>query len=215
MGEKLQSKNVKIVLFFVKSLEFNSVKLASTLMDKIPELGQPNIINVPDQIPVEIRMQTPKISFNFSKDMSLTVTDVNMTILINKDDAEFIKNNINLIYEALKENNIDVQAIGVVSQYLYCNIDFNKIKTLYYKEDELQQSDLINMSWYKKENNMNIWKTFKVDEKDTLKNLTIAIDVNNKGTNELMNQNEIDNFLNEQYKKTNTFKQKLEGIIGE
>lgn len=215
MEEKLQSKNVQIVLFFGKVLECNSVKLANSLIENLPEIGQPNIFNIPEEAPNEIKMQMPKIIFGNAKDINVTVTNVNINISIDNDNIEIIKNKINKIYEALNENSITIQAIGVVSQYTYYDINFEKIKDTYYKQDELKQSDLFNMSWYKKEDNINTWKTLRIEEKDDLKNLTLNTDINNIGINQTINIEYIIEFLDEQYKKVSNFKESLEKKIGD
>lgn len=215
MEEKLQAKNVRIVLFFSRILDCNSVKLANSLMERLSELGQPNIFNIPEEAPNDMKMQMPKIIFSNSKEINVTVTNVNINISVDNDNVEIIKTKIHKIYEALKENLIDIQAIGVVSQYLYYDINFEKIKSIYFKEQELTQSDLVNMSWYKKEDNINIWKTIKVEEKDNLKNLTVITDINNIGTNKVTDIDVLKEFLDNQYKKVNDFKGNLEEKIGE
>ncbi len=215
MEEKLQAKNVRIVLFFSHLLECTSVKLANSLIDELPELGQPNIFNIPAEAPNEVKMQMPKIIFNNAKQINITVTNVSIDISIDNDNIEIIKNNINKIYKALSDNNVHIQAIGVVSRYLYFDINFEKIKEIYYKDEELMESDLINLSWYKKKDTINIWKTLKTEDKDNVKNLTLSIDINNKGINRIIDIGYINEFLDNQNIEVNSFKENLEKKIGD
>ena len=214
MEEKIQARNVKIVLFFSKILENSSVKLANSIMDKISELGEPSIFNIPEEAPNEIKMQMPKIIFDNSKDINVIVTNVNINITINIDNVELIKDKVKQIYDALIENSIKIQAIGIVNQYLYYDINFEKVKEIYYKDDEVKNSDLLNMSWYKKENDINIWKTINIEEKDNIKNMILNMDINNLGNEKDITIKNIEDFINMQYKITSGFVKDLEEKIG-
>ena len=116
MEEKIQARNVKIVLFFSKILENSSVKLANSIMDKISELGEPSIFNIPEEAPNEIKMQMPKIIFDNSKDINVIVTNVNINITINIDNVELIKDKVKQIYDALIENSIKISKMKFIEK---------------------------------------------------------------------------------------------------
>lgn len=213
MDEELRLKNVHIVLFFKNVIEYNSLKLANTIFEKMPDLGQPNIINLPNDVPNEIRMQAPRIMFNNSKDINLTISMTNIELnSVTIEDDGVIKNALRLINEALTQEGIQIQAMGNVFDFSKFDFDFSKLKEVFYK-DELSTCDLINSSWYKKED-YNIWKTINIEDKNDKKILNVRIDINNKGNENLMSSDDIIAMLESSINKAETFKQELLRKLG-
>lgn len=213
MDEELRLKNVHIVLFFKNVIEYNSLKLANTIFEKMPDLGQPNIINLPNDVPNEIRMQAPRIMFNNSKDINLTISMTNIELnSVTIEDDGVIKNTLRLISEALTQEGIQIQAMGNVFDFSKFDFDFSKLKEVFYK-DELSTCDLINSSWYKKED-YNIWKTINIEDKNDKKILNVRIDINNKGNENLMSSDDIIAMLESSISKAETFKQELLRKLG-
>ena len=73
MNNEIKLKNVQIVLFFKYEVDYDTLKLANNISEKLPQLGQPNIFNLPNDVPNEIRIQTPRILFSNSKELNATI----------------------------------------------------------------------------------------------------------------------------------------------
>lgn len=207
MKKEIIPINTQIVLFFEKIIEFNTIKLANSINERLPEIGQPNIFNIPNDVPNEIRLQAPKIIFNNTRGINITITATKMDIIYNNS----ITIDIRKIYEALAENEINIQAIGVVNTYISNNIQIEKIQN-YFSEEEIKQSDLINFSWHTKNENMNIWKRIETQSNNEITNLTYIIDINNLGNTKVMTIDEIIQILE---KSVNIVKQSVEKISNE
>lgn len=215
MEEKLKLNNMHIVLFFRNIVEYNSLELANRIFCKLPKLGQPNIFNLPNDVPNEIRMQAPRIMFNNSKNININLTITNLELNITAlESFDELKNLIGLLYDSLNEQGIQIQATGSVHDYINFDCNFEKIKSTFYK-DELLESDLANSSWYKKENNLNIWKVLNVEEKNDKKNLSVRVDINNKGNLNNMTKEDVNAILEKSSKIANDFKNELLVKIGE
>ena len=212
---ELKLKNISTVLFFKNMIDYNSLELANKIVEKLPQLGQPNIFNLPKDIPNEIRLQAPKLVFNSSRDLSLNLTTTNAELNINSiEDVQTVKNIVELLNDAINNQGIQIQSVGIVYDYIDFDCNFDKIKNTFYK-DELLESDLANSSWYKKEDNLNIWKMFNVEEKNDKKIMNIRVDINNKGNNEYMNSQDIASIVDLSFEKATTFKNELIRKIGE
>ena len=215
MEKKLKLNNIHIVLFFRNIVEYNSLELANRILSKLPQLGQPNIFNLPNDVPNEIRMQAPRIMFNNLKNININLTIANLELNISVlETLEELKNIIEVLYDALEEQGILIQAVGNVYDYINFDCNFESIKSIFYK-DELLESDLANSSWYKKENNLNIWKILNVEEKNDKKILNVRVDINNKGNLTNMTKEELNKILELSSEKANTFKEELLIKIGE
>lgn len=215
MEEKLKLNNIHIVLFFRNIIEYNSLELANRIFGRLPQLGQPNIFNLPNDVPNEIRIQAPKIMFNNSKNININLTIANLELNISLlESFEELKNIIGLLYDSLEEQGIQIQAVGSVHDYISFDCNFELIKNTFYK-DELLESDLANSSWYKKENNLNIWKLLNVEEKNDKKILSVRVDINNKGNLSNMTKEEVNSILKLSSERADTFKKELLVKIGE
>ena len=51
MNNEIKLKNVQIVLFFKNEVDYNTLKLANNISERLPQLGQPNIFNLPNDVP--------------------------------------------------------------------------------------------------------------------------------------------------------------------
>ena len=212
---ELKQRSICVVLFFTNMIDYNSLELANKIIAKLPQLGQPNIFNLPKDIPNEIRLQAPKLVFNSSRDISLNLTITNAELYINSiEDMGNVKNIVELLNSAITEQGIQIQSIGMVYDYVDYDCNFEKIKEVFYK-DELLESDIANSSWYKKEDNLNIWKIINVEEKNGKKVLSVRVDINNKGNNENMNIENISYMVDISLQKAKSFKDELIGKIGE
>lgn len=215
MEEKLKLKNVHTVLFFRNTIEYNSLQVANKILSKLPQLGQPNIFNLPKEIPNEIRKQAPTIIFNNNKEVSLNMTIVSLELNVSTiDSMNESRDLVLLLYDVLLEEGIQIQSIGIVHDYVCFDFNFKKIKTIFYK-DEILQSDLVNCSWYKKEDGLNIWKVINVEEKNYKKVLNARIDINNKGNQTEMNKEDLNSALQLSYERAVKFKDELSRKIGE
>lgn len=215
MEEKLKLKNVHIVLFFRNTIEYNSLQVANKILSKLPQLGQPNIFNLPKEIPNEIRKQAPTIIFNNNKEVSLNMTIVSLELNVSTiESMNESRDLVLLLYDVLLEEGIQIQSIGIVHDYVCFDFNFEKIKTIFYK-DEILQSDLVNCSWYKKEDGLNIWKVINVEEKNYKKVLNARIDINNKGNQTEMNKEDLNSALQLSYERAVKFKDELSRKIGE
>ena len=215
MEEKLKLNNIHIVLFFRNIVEYNSLELANRILCKIPQLGQPNIFNLPNDIPNEIRMQAPRIMFSNSKNINININITNLELNITTlESFEELKSLIDLLYDSLEEQGIQIQATGSVRDYINFDCNFEKIKEIFYK-DELLESDLANSSWYKKEKDLNIWKVLNIEEKNDKKSLSVRVDINNKGNLNNMIKEEVNTMLEKSSKIANDFKNELIEKIGE
>ncbi len=215
MEEKLKLKNVHTVLFFRNTIEYNSLQVANKILSKLPQLGQPNIFNLPKEIPNEIRKQAPTIIFNNNKEVSLNMTIVSLELNVSTiESMNESRDLVLLLYDVLLEEGIQIQSIGIVHDYVCFDFNFEKIKTIFYK-DEILQSDLVNCSWYKKEDGLNIWKVINVEEKNYKKVLNARIDINNKGNQTEMNKEDLNSALQLSYERAVKFKDELSRKIGE
>lgn len=214
MEDDLKLKNIHIVLFFRNIIEYNSLQLADKILEKLPQLGQPNIFNLPNDVPNEIRFQAPRIMFNNSKNLNLTLNIVNLDLNIAVlESIESLKHILGLLYEALENQGIQIQAIGSVYDYIKFDCNLEKIQSVFF-QDELSKSDLLNSSWYKKENSLNIWKSMNVEEQNGKKILSVRIDINNKGNLDIMTNEDINTILETSLGRANTFKEELLRKIG-
>lgn len=215
MEEKLKLRNVQVVLFFRNEIAYNSLELANNIIKEIPQIGQPNIFNLPSNVPNEIRMQAPRIVFNNINGLNITITALSLNInMIMQLSNEEISNNVSRLYNALTEQGIQIQSLGMVCDYLDSSIDFNKIKSIFYK-DEILTSDLVNCSWYKKENDLNIWKVLNMTENNEQKTLNLRIDINNRNNKDIMSKESIHYMIEKCYTKTEEFKTEIIQKIGE
>lgn len=215
MEEKLKLKNVQVVLFFRNEVEYNSLELANNIVKGIPQIGQPNIFNLPKDVPNEIRMQAPRIVFNNMNGLNINITALSLNInMMSQLSNEEIKNNVSKLYDALIEQGIQVQSLGMVCDYFDSSIDFENIKQTFYK-DEILTSDLVNCSWYKKEEELNIWKVLNMSEENSHKELNLRIDINNRNNKNTMSKNAVEDMVKKCYEKIVKFKKEIINKIGE
>lgn len=215
MNNEIKLRSVQIVLFFKNEIDFNSVKLADDISTKIPQLGQPNIFSLPDNIPSEIRIQQPKIIYSNSKELNLSVTVLNASInIIGDNTAEELKLCVNLLYEALVLHEIQIKSIGLVSDYVCSDVDFEKIKTKYYN-DELAVSELVNSSWFSKIEGLNIWKFLNVQDENDKKELNLICDINNRGNEDVIDIEYIDWIIEKSKEISETYRNKIKNELGE
>lgn len=214
--DKIKLKNIQVVLFFKNEIEYNSLKLANTVSERMLQLGQPNIFNLPQDIPNEIRTQAPRIIFNNTKEINVTISASTLNLnMIGQNTIEEVVSNTSSLYEALKEQNIQIKAIGFVCDYIIYNVDFEKIKHIYYK-DEIESSELVNASWFNKENELNVWKMLNVTDDVNKKVLNIRIDVNNRNNSDsIMEKENISTIIRTAFEKAMEFKTKISSKIGE
>lgn len=214
--DKIKLKNIQVVLFFKNEIEYNSLKLANTVSERMLQLGQPNIFNLPQDIPNEIRTQAPRIIFNNAKEINVTISASTLNLnMIGQNTIEEVVSNTSSLYEALKEQNIQIKAIGFVCDYIIYNVDFEKIKHIYYK-DELESSELVNASWFNKENELNVWKMLNVTDDVNKKVLNIRIDVNNRNNSDsIIEKENISTIIRTAFEKAMEFKTKISSKIGE
>ena len=146
MNNEIKLKNVQIVLFFKNEVDYNTLKLANNISEKLPQLGQPNIFNLPNDVPNEIRIQTPRILFSNSKELNATISVLNASLnMIGENTSTELQNLIGCLYDALVSQNIQIQSIGIVIDFICFDVNFDIIKNKYYK-DELVDSELVNSS---------------------------------------------------------------------
>lgn len=209
MEKEVIVRNTQVVLFFDKTIEYNTIKLANSINEKLPKLGQPNIFNIPNDVPTEIRMQAPRIIFNSARDINITITTSKLDMFFNSASNKEVY--VKGIYDALLENGLNIQAIGVVNTYISNDIKIEKLKG-YFNDEEIKQGDLINFSWYKKSENFNIWKNIETQNNNEIIDLIYTIDINNLGNNKVMSVDEIIEVLE---KSINIAKQAAEKISKE
>ena len=215
MNSEIKLRNIQIVLFFKNEIEYNSLKLANSIYEKMPQIGQPNILNLPNNIPNEIRMQTPKIIFNTSKEINIALTVLSATINMIGDNTEVdVKSYVNELIIALNSQGIQIMSIGLVSDYICYDANFNALKEKYYN-DELRMSELVNSSWFTKQNNLNIWKFMNVKKENSKMVLNFVCDVNNRGNEDIIETNKIDSIIEEAIKISKEYRDKIENEIGE
>lgn len=215
MNSEIKLRNVQIILFFKNEIDYNSVKLANDISTKLPQLGQPNILNLPNNIPNEIRIQTPKILYNNSKELNLSVTVLNASInMIGENTAEELKTYVNLLYEILETYGIQIKSVGLVSDYICYDADFEKIKAKYYN-DELSTSELVNSSWFNKSEDLNIWKFLNVQDENDKKVLNLICDINNRGNEDAIGVECIDRIIEKAKNISNQYKDKIKNELGE
>lgn len=213
MKKEIVPINTQIVLFFKTTMEYNTIKLANSINEKLPELGQPNIFSIPNDVPTEIKIQAPRILFNSTRDINITITTTKLDIFFNNnviDKENFIKN----IYESLLENNLTIQAIGIVYNYISNNIKIEKLQN-YFNDKEIKESDLLNFSWHKKSESLNIWKNIETQENGEILNLRYTIDINNLGNNNDMLIDEIIGIIKKSVTITNEAVEKISEELGE
>ncbi len=215
MNNEIKLKNIQIVLFFKNEIDYNALELANNISKKLPQLGQPNIFNLPNDIPNEIRVQTPKILFSNAKELNATISILNASLnIIGESTSTEIKNFIDLLYDALISQNIQIKSIGLVSEYVCFDVDFDVIKNKYYK-DELVNSELVNSSWFNKEENLNVWKLLNVQEENNKKILNITCDINNRGNEETIDKENINEIIERAKNISENFKEKIKEELGE
>lgn len=215
MNNEIKLRNVQIVLFFKNEIEYNALELANDIFKKLPQLGQPNIFNIPNDIPNEIRIQTPKILFSNAKEMKATITILNANLnIIGESTSSEIKNCIDILYDSLKSQNIYIKSIGLVSDYICFDINFDIIKEKYYK-DELNTSEIVNSSWYNKIGELNIWKSLNVKVENNKKVLNLVCDVNNRGNEEILDKEKVDTIIDKAKEYSEKFKEKIKNELGE
>lgn len=215
MNNEIKLKNIRIVLFFKNEIDYNTLKLASDISEKLPQLGQPNIFNLPNDIPNEIRVKTPKILFSNEKELNATISILNASLnIIGESTSTELKSLIDCLYDALTSQNIQIKSVGIVSEYICFDINFEIIKSKYYN-GELCNSELVNSSWYNKENNLNIWKFLNVHEENNKKILNIKCDINNRGNEEKLDKTDINFIIDKAKDISQEFKEKLKGELEE
>lgn len=215
MNNEIKLRNVQIVLFFKNETEYSSLKLANDISEKLPQLGQPNILNLPNDIPNDIRIQTPKILYSNSKELNLSVTVMNASInMIGENTTVEVKTCVDLLYAALESQGIQIKSIGLVSDYICYDVNFDTIKAKYYN-DELSTSELVNSSWFNRENNLNIWKFLNVQIENSKKVLNLICDINNRGNEEIIRREEIDKIIEDAKNISNMYKEKIKSELGE
>jgi NAD-dependent DNA ligase len=212
MKKEVVIMNTQIVLFFEKIVEYNTIKLANSINEKIPEIGQPNIFSIPDNIPNEIRIQTPRIVFNNIGNINITITSSRIDIVSN--NINDINRYLKRLYEALNENGLEIQSVGLVNTFISNDIKMEKIQKYFFNE-EIQKSDLINVSWYKKLDNINIWKHIETQDNNAVKDLIYTIDINNLGNKQIMSIEEIISMLEKSSNITKDAVNKISEELGE
>ena len=215
MNNEIKLRNIQIVLFFKNEVEYNSLKLASDISEKLPQLGQPNILNLPNDIPNDIRIQTPKVLYGNSKELNLSVTVTNASINMNGENTTAeVKTCVDLLYGALENQGIQIKSIGLVSDYICYDVNFDVIKAKYYN-DELSTSELVNSSWFNRVNNLNIWKFLNVQNENDKKVLNLICDINNRGNEEVISIDKIDEIIENAKEISNDYKEKIIKELGE
>lgn len=215
MNNDIKLRSVQVVMFFKNEVQYNSLELANGIFKKLPQLGQPNIFNLPKEVPNEIRLQTPRIIFNNANGFNLTISVLNITLnIIGENSVQEIKNYMNIIFGELAMHDIKIGAIGCVFDYINFDTDFEKIQNKYYK-DELVTSSLVNSSWYNKENSLNIWKFLNVTEENSKKILNIKVDINNRGNVDAMTTESISQLIEKAFTKAEEFKEKIKSELGD
>lgn len=215
MNNEIKLKNVQIVLFFKNEVNYNTLKLANNISEKLPQLGQPNIFNLPNDVPNEIRIQTPRILFSNSKELNATISVLNASLnMIGENTSTELQNLIGCLYDALVSQNIQIQSIGIVIDFICFDVKFDIIKNKYYK-DELVDSELVNSSWYNKNENLNIWKFLNVQEENNKKILNIKCDINNRGNEEILNKDNINAIIDRAKEISENFKETIKGELEE
>ena len=215
MNNEIKLKNVQIVLFFKNEVDYNTLKLANNILEKLPQLGQPNIFNLPNDVPNEIRIQTPRILFSNSKELSATISILNASLnVIGENTSTELQNLIGSLYDALVSQDIQIQSIGLVIDYICFDVDFDIIKNKYYK-DELVNSELVNSSWYNKNEKLNIWKFLNVQEENNKKILNIRCDINNRGNEKTLDKNDINAIILQAREISERFKETIKKELGE
>ena len=200
----LQNKNIDLTL-----------KLANNISEKLPQLGQPNIFKLPNDVPNEIRIQTPRILFSNSKELNATISVLNASLnMIGENTSTELQNLIGCLYDALVSQNIQIQSIGIVIDFICFDVNFDIIKNKYYK-DELVDSELVNSSWYNKNENLNIWKFLNVQEENNKKILNIKCDINNRGNEEILNKDNINAIIDRAKEISENFKETIKGELEE
>lgn len=213
MSNEIKFKNIQIVLFFKNEVDYNTLELANDISEKLPQLGKPNIFSLPDNVPNEIRLQTPRILFNNSNELNISVSalDANLSTVM-ENTSEELQELIKYLYDALLKQNIQIQSIGLVFDFVCFDVDFDKIKGKYYK-NELSDSELVNSSWYNKNENLNIWKFLNVKKENNNKVLDIRCDINNRGNKTALSEYDIDNIIVQAKNISEKFKEKIEGEL--
>ena len=215
MNNEIKLKNVQIVLFFKNEVDYNTLKLANNILEKLPQLGQPNIFNLPNDVPNEIRIQTPRILFSNSKELSATISILNASLnVIGENTSTELQNLIGCLYDAFVSQDIQIQSIGLVIDYICFDVDFDIIKNKYYK-DELVNSELVNYLWYNKNEKLNIWKFLNVQEENNKKILNIRCDINNRGNEKTLDKNDINAIILQAREISERFKETIKKELGE
>ena len=213
MSNEIKFRNIQIVLFFKNEVDYNTLELANDISEKLPQLGKPNIFNLPDNVPNEIRIQTPKILFNNSNELNVSISTLNANLsTVMENTSEELQEKIKFLYDALLKQNVQIKSIGLVFDFICFDVDFDKIKEKYYK-NELRNSELVNSSWYNKDGNLNIWKFLNVKEEKSNKVLNIRCDINNRGNKTDLGGFDIDNIIEQAKHISEEFKEKIEGEL--
>lgn len=217
MIEKKEFENTQVVLFLENNVESIYYKIANKIYDVIPELGQPNILNFPQDMPIDARQNVPCVIFNSNQKLTLNITYKAINILINKlydNDTKNIKTIINNIFEILNSNNINVKNIGIVKNIEYADFDIEKLKKVYLNDKSALDSDLFNLSWYKSLENLNEWRHIQVkkifnNKGNEEKYLGYVIDINNLPNTNIMSINDIEKFMQKFYECVDSYEEEF------
>lgn len=210
-------KNVDIVLFFKEIYEYNTLNIANALREKLSNIGEPNILNAPEHLPLKIKSDLKKIDFFENEDFKLASSMSKISCSINitdKNNFDAIKNNVKNICDVLQDYKIKVKSIGVVNNFLYNIVNLENVKKVFLKDKEVNDSDLFTLSWYKKIEEKNIWKHIKTIQFEEKIQMQFTVDINNIDFNEELNKNQIINFLEDSLKQSNEMKKELELKMG-
>ena len=173
--------NSQISLYLADGNKYNELDITRSLIELYPELDKPIIFTENSNFPIEAN--APIFIFDKNAKLNIIGNYYYITIQCNEEYTSKISEITKNITEYLKKNGVKIYRVGYVNMFNEGKDKIQKIKSKYFKEENVIKSDDFELSWLNYINinnaNCNCWQRYFINKisEDELNNL---IDVNTK-----------------------------------
>lgn len=158
--------SIQIVLFFENNTFYNPAKVASFLVDKVDNIGNPVILPI-NNAPQDANL--PILIFNQNININITASFQNISIILFEEEISKAKSFIEIIFDCFKENKF--VRMGVVISSMLNKIEFSHIKLDINSDMILNGSKDFKISWLNEPTIngliVNRWSSYFSDKSNT------------------------------------------------